>query len=215
MESDNDALVFIDGDCEVRDPEFLSRYEEYFANYGLVYGTRRHTDVTGLTNPPSDLLTANMDELWGHKGLDYTDLRVKSGAVGLFQKTDDFYEKLDLMITGMISWSCNFGMTKQSLNEFLPFLEERFGCKGLFDSEAFNDGWGYEDIAMGIDALYCGIKIWIDTHIEVIHNSHNRSDTLFSHIAGRHKIMNRVRYHESLKIKTQDDLPEVELIAVR
>ena len=195
--SDYDALVFMDGDCYPDSPDFLGRYETLLSNHDLVFGTRRHDDVSGLDTPPSDLLTANMDNLWSGNPVDYTDLRVVSGAVRAWKEAMTFNERLDLMLTGMIGWSCNFGFTKRGLAQLRKFQKDTYGMdEGIFDSEAFKDGWGYEDVAMGIDALYAGLDIDITDTVRVGHRSHNRSDGLFDHVKGRHAIMERHRMLE-------------------
>lgn len=193
-----DALIFIDGDTYPKEKDFIEKYIEYFDNYDLIFGTREHTDISNLKVPPSDLLTANMDELWQKKPINYQDLRVVSKAVESWQNSTTFNERLDLMLTGMIGWSCNFGFTKDGLTKLLDFMEDNYGRREIFDSQAFNGSWGYEDVAMGIDALYAKLKIWIADDIKIMHNVHERSDGLFDHVKGRHLIMERNRNLEKL-----------------
>lgn len=203
LNSDFDALVFMDGDCFPEDSKFLEKYASLLSNYSLVFGTRTHTDISGLSKPPSDLLTANMDNLFAKTELDYSDLRVVSGAVRAWQESTKFSEKLDLMLTGMIGWSCNFGFTKDGLKKLVRFQRDTYGLTdGIFDSNAFKDGWGYEDVAMGIDALYAGLDIMISDRVRVVHRSHDRTDGLFDHVKGRHLIMERYReLDKSVKLK--------------
>jgi hypothetical protein len=193
LDTDSDALVFIDGDSYPKEKDFLIKYEDLFEKYDLVFGTREHTSPKGLKKPASDLLTANMDNLWLKKPLDNSDLRVVSNAVESWQNAKSFNEKLDLMITGMIGWSCNFGFTRKGLIKHIKFMEKHYGKKEIFDSTAFNGNWGYEDVAMGIDALYAGLNIWISDDMKIVHQAHERSDGLFDHVKGRHLIMERVR----------------------
>lgn len=196
LESGADCLVFMDGDCCPKERDYLERYEALLTKHGLVFGTREHTEVKHgrIALPASDLLTANMDNMWAGKPLDYTDLRVASGAVSAWQTAKTFNERLDLMLTGMIGWSCNFGFSRTGLDSLAKFVGRRYGvADGIFDSGAFTDGWGYEDVAMGIDAMYAGLDIWIDTSVPVMHRSHERSDGLFDHVKGRHVIMERYR----------------------
>lgn len=193
-----DAIIFIDGDTHPKDNDFIEKYEELFNNYDLIFGTREHTDISGLNVPPSDLLTANMDELWQHKPLNYQDLRVVSKAVESWQNATTFNEKLDLMITGMIGWSCNFGFTKVGLTKLLDFMEDNYGRREIFDSQAFSGSWGYEDVAMGLDALYANLNIWISDNVKILHKSHERTDGLFDHVKGRHLIMERSRNLDKL-----------------
>ena len=200
-----DALIFIDGDTYPKEKDFIEKYIEYFDNYDLIFGTREHTDISKLKVPPSDLLTANMDELWQKKPLNYQDLRVVSKAVESWQNSTTFNERLDLMLTGMIGWSCNFGFTKDGLTKLLDFMEDNYGRREIFDSRAFKGSWGYEDVAMGIDALYAGLKIWIVDDIKIMHNVHERTDGLFDHVKGRHLIMERNRKLEKLS-KQKDTL---------
>lgn len=203
LKSPYDAIVFMDGDCSPIGDDFLESYATMFSKYGLVFGTRVHSDITGLSRPPSDLLTANMDNLYSGAPIDYTDLRVVSGAVRAWQRSVSFNERLDLMLTGMIGWSCNFGFTKRGLKKLTKFQKATYGMKeGIFDSNAFQDGWGYEDVAMGLDALYAGLEIGVTDCVKVLHRTHDRSDGLFDHVKGRHTIMERFRGLEhSVKIK--------------
>lgn len=193
-----DALIFIDGDTYPKEKDFIEKYIEYFKKYDLIFGTREHTDINKLKVPPSDLLTANMDELWQKKPLNYQDLRVVSKAVESWQIFKTFTEKLDLMLTGMIGWSCNFGFTKKGMTKLLDFMKNNYGRREIFDSKAFNGSLGYEDVAMGIDALYAGLDIWITDDIKIMHKVHERTDGLFDHVKGRHLIMERNRMLEGL-----------------
>ena len=200
LESDADAIVFMDGDCYPKKNDFLLRYEALFEYNDLVFGTRIHTDVKGLKMPPSDLLTANMDNMWLGKDLNYADLRLVSNAVKTWKDSKTFEERLDLMITGMIGWSCNFGFTRKGLEKHLKFMKKMYGLKDeIFDSRAFSGNWGYEDVAMGIDALYAGLNITISDEVKTCHHAHERSDGLFDHVKGRHLIMDRVRALEKFK----------------
>ena len=213
LESDYEALVFLDGDCYPDSPDFLGTYAKLLDNYDLVFGTRRHDDVSTLDTPPSDLLTANMDNMWTGQPIDYTDLRKVSGAVDAWKESKTFSERLDLMLTGMIGWSCNFGFSRKGLKRIRNFQKKTYGLdEGIFDSEAFGDGWGYEDVAMGIDALYAGLDIWITDTVRVGHRSHNRTDGLFDHVRGRHKIMERYRMLDR-DVKSHDGILRLAIAA--
>ena len=213
LESDYEALVFLDGDCYPDSPDFLGTYAKLLDNYDLVFGTRRHDDVSTLDTPPSDLLTANMDNMWTGQPIDYTDLRKVSGAVDAWKESKTFSERLDLMLTGMIGWSCNFGFSRKGLKRLRTFQKKTYGLdEGIFDSEAFGDGWGYEDVAMGIDALYAGLDIWITDTVRVGHRSHNRTDGLFDHVRGRHKIMERYRMLDRY-VKSHDGILRLAIAA--
>ena len=213
LESDYEALVFLDGDCYPDSPDFLGTYAKLLDNYDLVFGTRRHDDVSTLDTPPSDLLTANMDNMWTGQPIDYTDLRKVSGAVDAWKESKTFSERLDLMLTGMIGWSCNFGFSRKGLKRLRTFQKQTYGLdEGIFDSEAFGDGWGYEDVAMGIDALYAGLDIWITDTVRVGHRSHNRTDGLFDHVRGRHKIMERYRMLDRY-VKSHDGILRLAIAA--
>lgn len=213
LKSNDDAIIFMDGDCCPDTDDFLEKYSAVLQKYDLVFGTRRHTPVDGLDKPPSDLLTANMDNLYMGLPLDYTDLRVVSGAIQAWQSSSTFNERLDLMLTGMIGWSCNFGFTRTGLVKLTRFQRNTYGLtEGIFDSKAFRDGWGYEDVAMGIDALYAGLEIGVTDSVRVRHASHDRSDGLFDHVKGRHIIMERYRGLEHL-VKIKDLIYKAAILA--
>lgn len=213
LQSDNDALIFIDGDCSPLTDDFIEKYIDLLKKHDLVFGTREHSNINGLENPPSDILTANMDNMWSKKPIDYTDLRVVSGAVKAWNDAKSFNERLDLMLTGMVGWSCNFAFTKSGLKKLTKFQKCTYGMvEGIFDSNAFKDGWGYEDVAMGIDALYAGLNIGVTNTVKVFHQAHNRSDGLFDHVRGRHIIMDRYReLHKAVELK--DRIYKVALVA--
>lgn len=194
IDSTDDVLIFIDGDCYPKDVNFIEEYMRLAIKHDLMFCMREHTPITSLVKPASDLLTANMDNLWLNNPIDYTDLRIASGAVLAWQTASTFNERLDLMLTGMIGWSCNFAITRTGLKKYLKFMKRTYGISNeLFDSKAFSHGWGYEDVAMGIDALYAGLDIWAAPSPVVCHRSHERSDGLFDHVKGRHMIMERYR----------------------
>ena len=135
LKTELDSIVFIDGDCIPDSKDFIKNYALLLENYDLIFGTRRHTDVSGLKNPPSDLLTANMDNMFHNKKLNYTDLRLVSGAVSAWRESKKFNEKLDLMLTGMIGWSCNFGFSRKGLLKLRTFQKDTYGLdEGIFDS---------------------------------------------------------------------------------
>lgn len=194
IESDGDILVFMNGDCSPLRTDFLETYARHMSKYDLVFGTREHSDITGLSKLPSDLLTANMNNLYECKPIDYTDLRVVAGAVKAWEDSRTFEERVDLMLTGMIGWSCNFAFTKDGLKTLRKFQKSTYGLsEGIFDTNTFKDGCGYEDVAMGIDALYAGLKIGIVDDVRVLHQVHERSGGLFDYVKGRHLIMERYR----------------------
>lgn len=194
LESDDDILIFMDGDCSPLQDDFVEKYVGHMGKNDLLFGTRKHGDISGLAKPPSDLLTANMDNLYEGKPIDYSDLRVVAGAVRAWDEAKTFAERIDLMLTGMIGWSCNFAFTRKGLERLRKFQERTYGlAEGIFDSATFKDGWGYEDVAMGIDALYAGLDIGIADDVKVLHRVHDRTDGLFDHVKGRHLIMERYR----------------------
>lgn len=202
LNSNCDGIIFIDGDSEPMDNQFIEDYEQSLSKYDLIFGMRRHKYPKNIMFPASDLLTTNMDNMWQHNEFDFRDLRIVSGAVAAWQKSKTFTEKLDLMITGMIGWSCNFAFTKAGMIKHIDFMEKTYGRREIFDSAVFNKKWGYEDVAMGIDALYAGLNIGVSDTSYVLHAAHERSDGLFDHVTGRHLIMERMRALEkSVKVK--------------
>ena len=203
LDSECDAIIFIDGDSYPKSSTFIQKYEDELENFDLVFGTRIHEmPKDKLKKAPSDYLTANMDRMWSGEKLKTTDLREESGAIDAWKKSNDFNSKLDLMLTGMIGWSCSFAITRKGLEKHLDFMEKTYGRRELFDTEAFDGSWGYEDVAMGIDALYAGLKIDIFKDAPIVHLAHERTDGLFDHVKGRHLIMERMRLLEkSRKIK--------------
>lgn len=193
LESNCDAIIFLDGDCYPSNVNFISNYNYLFKNNDLVFGIRKHTNINGLSKPPSDILTANMDNLWKKEDLNYDDLRIASGAVSAWKESKTFNEKMDLMLTGMIGWSCNFGMTKEGCLRLTKFMKRQWNVDGIFDYNTFGTKWGYEDVAMGIDAMFAKLNVTISPNVEITHKAHNRSDGLFDHVKGKHLIMDRYR----------------------
>lgn len=208
-----DVVVFMDGDSIAEDDLFFSRLSTYFDDPSkptLIFGTRVHVErpydfykwlrgdnvfYERYKNKPSDLLTANMDNLRDGLPLDHRDLREVADVVRGFESLSDFNDKVDYMLTGMVSWSCNFAITRSALELVQGFMKKVYCLDGMhFDEVAFREQWGYEDIAFGVDALYAGVDVHIQDQSRVIHFMHGRSDNLFAHVHGKHLIMERYRH---------------------
>lgn len=207
-----DIILFMDGDSIVEDDCFIERLLTYFekpSTPALVFGTRIHTErpydfnkwVDGETtayqrypNKPSDLITANMDNLMHGRDITYQDLREVARVTETFNELESFEEKVDHVLTGMVTWSCNFAMTRSAANVIAKLMFKEYSLEDMwFDEVAFRDQWGYEDIAFGLDALYAGVEVSIQDNSRVIHFMHGRSDDHFAHIQGKHLIMERYR----------------------
>lgn len=208
-----DIIIFMDGDSIAEDDLYFDRLDTLFEEVGdnsMIYGTRVHMDrprnfnkwyngeetvYRGYPRKPSDLLTANMDNLQNGRELDHSDLREVSKVVEAFENAEDFNEKVDLVLSGMVSWSCNFALTRKAAIALLKFMKKVYGTSNMFfDEVAFRDQWGYEDVAFGLDSLFAGVDVRLQDQARVIHFMHGRSDELYTHIGGRHLIMQRYRH---------------------
>lgn len=219
MEEQADFIIFLDGDTIPESEDFV--YQHVLALSGgppgrMHFSTRRHiprpTDfrdyLSGTmfypsekcTVPPSDYLTANMDNLYKGKPMVDTDLRVVSRTIEEYGKAQGFDEKCDLILSGMVTWSCNFSLDAEAAVKINKLMKDIYHVDGWFDDTVFNTGWGYEDVALGLDALFAGVDIRISDGPRVLHFMHNRSDDLHSHIQGRHRIMERYRKLMTSKI---------------
>lgn len=217
----SDVVIFMDGDTVPESQYFIENYIKMFPKehpWGkFVFGTRKHIkrpvnptdymrsvvsddadiEYTVLDKYPSDLLTGNMDlivsdDSVGFDNLDHRDLRIIAGIPnGFNQLTMD--EKVDHIITGMVTWSCNIAFNRKGLDQLRAHNLLVHGREFWFDDNDFNSGWGYEDVALGLDALFAGVDIFMTTKSDILHFIHSRSDELFTHVEGRHKIMNRYR----------------------
>jgi len=207
-----DIIIFMDGDSIVEDECFIERlltYMEKPSKPSLIFGTRIHTErpydfqkwVDGEStayirypNKPSDLLTANMDNLMQGNDITYQDLREVSRVTETFNELESFEEKVDFILTGMVTWSCNFAITRSAANRISRLMFQEYSLEEMwFDEVAFKSQWGYEDIAFGLDALFAGVDVSIQDTSRVIHFMHGRSDDHFAHIQGKHIIMERYR----------------------
>lgn len=223
MDMEADVISFMDGDSLPEDYKFFERLEGKIDAFlpQLVFGTRVHSErpydmdkwskgkptfFKRNRNYPSDLLTANMDNLQHHKPLEYRDLRVVAQVIDSYNRLKTFHEKVDFMLTGMVSWSCNFTVTAQALIRIRAFMNEVYGIDTWFDDVTFKSKWGYEDVAFGIDALYAGVRVYMQDYSRVIHFMHGRSDELFTHVHGKHLVMER--YRHILKKLGQIEVPE-------
>jgi glycosyltransferase involved in cell wall biosynthesis len=217
LEDGADVVIFMDGDTFPESDDFVENHLSSLGGHPynksrLVFGMRKHTkECAGgpeewesskdskfkihITYPkyPSDLLTGNMDNLAEGNELDYRDLRILSGVTDKFNTIKDFDEKADYLLTGMVAWSCNFSITKKALNDIKGIMDKVYDLDGWFDDKAFNTGWGYEDVALGMDAHFAGVDIRTNVDSDIIHFMHGRSDGLFTHLEGKHKIMERYR----------------------
>ena len=187
------------GDTIRHNKHFIKSHLKY-DNDSLVFGLRQHVfgmgymkgklyiEITSFPRKyPSDLLTSNMDNRVSHKSMDGTDLRKVSGMVKRFNKPKDFNQMVDYILTGWVCWSCNFSIGRDALDKIYQLNNS------WFDEKDFNDGWGYEDLAFGLDAAFAGVDIKLSDKPVVDHLVHDRSDELYTHIDAKHKIMNRYR----------------------
>lgn len=194
-----DCIIFMDGDTMPEDKSFVRSHIRALQRGGapgrLIFSTRRHIPNPQLTcvRPPSDYLTANMDNLFSGSPMTSQDLRVVSGTVSAYAGAASFDEKCDLILSGMVTWSCNFSLDKEAATKLNAFMVSSYGLDGWFDDTAFASGWGYEDVAMGLDSLFAGIDVHLLDGPRVLHQMHDRTDDLHSHIQGRHRIMERYR----------------------
>jgi glycosyltransferase involved in cell wall biosynthesis len=207
-----DIILFMDGDTIPEDSQFVMGHVKALdtGHPGKMhFSTRRHIPrpleftnyLPGSTQyvrspcsrPPSDYLTANMDALYRRTAMTDQDLRVVSGTVDAYNATSSFDEKCDLMLSGMVAWSCNFSMDAEAAAKISGLMKSVYQLDGWFDDAAFSSGWGYEDVALGIDALFAGVDVRLGDGPRVLHFMHDRSDELHSHIQGRHRIMERYR----------------------
>ncbi len=203
LEMGSDQLVFIDGDSIPSDDNFIEKYKEEFnqRDNQLLIGLRKHVDKIGysgvnlysgkMTKYPSDYLTANQDNF--SLGLQPVpdDLREVSKMNVYFNNAATFNDKADLMLSGLVMWTCNFAIDKVALSNVINQNYKVFDRLFYFDDVQFTK-WGYEDIAFGLDALFADVNVkFVNVHTH--HLMHNRSDELFTHIEGKSIIYNRYR----------------------
>lgn len=212
LENGADIVSFMDGDSLVEDDCFVERLLTHMGDHNLetlMFGTRIHSErpydlerwVAGenvptqrFANKPSDLLTANMDNMMRGADLDFRDLRVVANVLENYSKLETFDDRADFILTGMLTWSCNFAVTRSALDSLQELMAMVYGLRGMwFDEVTFRTQWGYEDVAFGLDALFAGVDVQIQDTARVVHFMHGRSDDLYSHIQGKHLIMDRYR----------------------
>ena len=161
LDSDSDAIIFIDGDSCPMEKDFIIKYEDLFENYDLIFGN---------------------------------DTDIKS-----WQNSKKFNEKLDLIITGKVSCANNFGFTRKGLLKHIAFMKKTYGKKEIFDI------CGYEDIDIGINALYAGLDITVSNNIKLNEKPEDAADA----IKNFHSIMEKIRnldYTTTVKDKTYKTL---------
>jgi hypothetical protein len=190
FDSESDAIIFIAGDTYPKAKDFILNYSELLEKNDLVFGTLEHTNPRFLESPPTDLLTANMENMWHKERLDFTDLRVSSGAFLSWNNAKTFNHKLDLLITGLISACNNFAFTRKSLEKYLAFMNKTYNRNEIIDSSILNI---HKGTALGIDALYAGLTICVSEDVIAVHKVHEREEPLFGDIVNKHLILERVR----------------------
>jgi glycosyltransferase involved in cell wall biosynthesis len=204
LELDADVILFLDGDCIPEDKHFVKNYVRHLKQPGMaLFGMRKHIpkpkylhefnfDLDYEEKPvkrfPSDLLTANLDK---KRRFNNEDLRIVSGAFNVFNKAKTKTEKLNLLATGMATWSCNFCLTKESVVQLKAYRKKRYSSSDCFDTKLFGDVWGGEDNVFGMDLLASGCNIKLTKDSRVLHFMHDRSDELFNHVQINNILMNR------------------------
>ncbi len=209
-----DVLIFMDGDTIPRMDDYIENYMNLFARLGprVIFGMRSHIPrpinfrnfndgldykAEPLTLPPSDMLTANMDNLYNNKPMSNIDLRITGNMVNYFKDAETLEQKLSYVLSGWVTWSCNFAINRCGI--------EKIGRKNkgmYFDADEYKE-WGYEDIAFGIDALFYGVEMEMTTTCNTYHFLHDRSDGLYTHVLGKSKIFQRYIKLTEMKMRGQ------------
>lgn len=210
----NNYLIFFDGDSFPADKYFIENYEKAFSEHSSdcvsFYGMREHIQrpldfgeflkdsesysFKPIMKMPSSFLNSNNDNLYDNlyfqRDLDYEDYRDISGIVDLYGKMTSFNEKIDLILTGRITWSCNFAIDVHGIEAVNKINDYQF----YFDDTEFKS-WGHEDVAFGVDSMFAGVDCRLIKNTYIKHFLHERApeDTVVGRTAGRHKIMNRYR----------------------
>ena len=206
LELGSDVIIFMDGDSIPKDDSFIRNYIKLdLAGPKMVFGMRNHIDrpkdlskfnydfdyeSIKVKKFPSDLLTANLDRKYIYNNTE--DLRVVSEAEELFSKSKDFNEKANLITSGMITWSCNFLITKEAAEILKTFMKKVYDVDGYFDNKTFGADWGGEDNAFGLDSHFAGIDIKTTKKSNILHFMHERTDSLFTHVKLGNLMINRL-----------------------
>lgn len=204
LELDADVIFFLDGDCIPENRRFIKNYVKHLKHSNMaLFGMRKHIprpkylhefnfdfdyEEKPVKKYPSDLLTANLDK---KRRFNDEDLRIISGAFDVFNKTKTKIEKLNLLATGMATWSCNFCLTRESVLQLKAYRQAHYESDNCFDTKLFGDVWGGEDNVFGMDLLASGCNIKLTKDSKVLHFMHDRSDELFNHIQINNILMNR------------------------
>lgn len=195
LELNSDIIIFMDGDSIPSDENYIYNYLKNDLQTPLmIFGMRKHInrpiilkdfnydfnyDSIKIDKYPSDLLTANLDK---NENFDNSDLRIVSGIYPNFNNIKDFNEKANNISYGLVTWSCNFMMTKDAAIKLLDFMKNTYNIDGCFDYNQFGDSWGGEDNAFGLDAHFAGINILVTNDSVVLHFIHERTDRLNTHV---------------------------------
>jgi len=218
-----DLLIFMDGDTVPQHLDYIKAYKDAILKspYGVplphrrqaIFGTRQHIfrpvnmkdfsydftyECIPITNLPSDLLTVNMGNCGEIK--DPTDLRIVSGAISKFNdKNTDTITKLAILTTGLVTWSCNFAITREALDSLVNFRLLHFGNADYFDSKTFKDMWGGEDNIFGMDLIGADVDIKTSDIASVYHFMHERAENnLFDYM--REIPIRQERYYKIRKL---------------
>jgi len=247
-----ELLIFIDGDSVPQSYDFIEQYQMAVSkgqrgrhdNLQAFFGMRQHIfrptdmkdfnfDFTYESVPikylPSDLLTVNMGKLGEPiETMDMTDLRIVSGAVDNFNKTKDVMTKLAYLTTGLLTWSCNFAITREAIVALAEFREKYFNSTDYFDTKAFKNLWGGEDNIFGFDLLGAGVDIKLIDTANTYHFMHDRSSfNLFDYmreipirqeryymirqiLEGKYEVKKDPRDEERLRRELHDIISDIE-----
>lgn len=210
----SDIIIFMDGDSIPCGKDFIFNYLRYnLTKPTILFGMRTHInrpvrlkefnfefdyEYERIKKFPSDMLTANLDKKWN---FDNTDLRIVSGVTEVYNDIKDFDEKANMICSGLVTWSCNFLITKDAAIILGEFMKRTHGVNGWFDYKTFGTDWGGEDNAFGLDSHFAGIQTYLTTKSKIYHFMHERTDQLFTHVKLNNILLNRLINLHNLKKK--------------
>lgn len=182
LDFNSDVVIFMDGDTIPTHNSFVGIHSSWYEKYNnarMVFGLRNMVHKISYGNITIFSTDAEAKE--------ETDPRLTSEVYPRFNNLADFDERANFIMTGWVTWTCNFSINRKALDAIWNMHN-----KGYWFDESFKD-WGFEDNAFGLDALYAGVDINIDNMVTVNHLIHKSEYTQLKQILGSSMIFNRFR----------------------
>ena len=188
----SDYVIFMDGDMVPLHNQFIEIHVHHLKQnpLGIIFGFRQQVPSVNWKNQ-----VVYADSKAVKDSNESEDPRLIAKIYPVFNELTELNEQVNYVLSGWVTWSCNFSMSSDALNRLNIFTTKHKQSGSWFDEGTFSEewGWGNEDGAFGLDNLYAGNKIILTNTVTLAHLMHESKYIQLKSINGNALLFNRLR----------------------